>query len=97
VFDDLFPGLSDDETGGTPREVVHAPERIEREEERKDRDGENVEEHPTDHVPLPAEDEYQRLQTVDGRDHDDRQLRNGLALSGHDVDQVDDLMDGYDQ
>jgi hypothetical protein len=79
------------ETGGTPREVVHLPERVQREEERREGDGEDVDcwqgiyvnkysarhrqpsltEHPGDHIPAHAEDEDERLQAVNCREHDD--------------------------
>ena len=67
----LLTGLSQDDTSLTPGEVVHAPERVERQEEREDGNGEDVEDHPTDHVPLATKDEDQRLQTVDSGNEDD--------------------------
>lgn len=67
---ELLALLADDDTCVTPREVVHLPERVEREVEGEDRDGEEVEDHPADHVPFSAEEEDEHLESVDGGKHD---------------------------
>jgi hypothetical protein len=75
----------------TPGEVVHPPEGIDREEEGKGRNGQNVEDHPANHVPLTSEDENQCLKAVDGRKHDNRKGRDGLSFGGDKIDEVDEL------
>ena len=75
----------------TPREVVHPPEGVERQEEREDRNGEDVEDHPANHIPLAAENEHERLKTVDSRDEDDRQNGDRCMYACSEVDEVDDL------
>ena len=72
----LLTRLSQNDTRLTPREVVHAPEGVQGKEEREDRDGQDVEDHPSNHVPLAAQNEYKRLQTVDSSDEDDREGRD---------------------
>ena len=89
--DHLLAGLAENDTSRTPREVVHLPERVERQEERECRDSDDVEHHPADHVPLAPEDEHQCLKTVDRGNHDDGRRRNGLTLACDKVDEVDDL------
>ena len=66
----FFPLFSENDTSGTPREIIHFPEGIEGKEERKSGNGQNVEDHPTDHIPLASEDEDQGLETVNGGQHD---------------------------
>ena len=68
VNNHLLAGFTQDDTRLTPREVVHPPERVERKEEREGGDSQDVEDHPADHVPLAAQDEHERLQTVHGSD-----------------------------
>ena len=72
----LLTGLSQDNTSLTPGEVVHTPERVERQEEREDGNGKDVENHPTNHVPLATKHEHKRLETVDSCNQDDRQRRD---------------------
>jgi len=91
VDDQLLSTLSNDHSSVSPREVVHRPERVEREVEGEDGDGEDVEEHPSDHVPLPSEEEDHDLETVDCADHDEGEGRNRLSLGGDEVDEVDEL------
>src|SRR4051812_6456807 len=91
VDDHLLPRLSEHDTRLTPREVVHLPERVEREVEREDGDGKDVEEHPADHVPLAPQNEYKHLDGVDGDDHDEGDGLDLLVLGGDQVDEVDDL------
>ena len=91
VNDHLLARLSHDQTRLTPREVVHAPEGVERKVERERGNGQDVEDHPTDHVPLATKQEHEGLQTVDGDNHDDRRGRDTLVLSRNQVDEIDDL------
>lgn len=53
--------LPKNDTGGTPREVIHFPERIKRKEERESRNGKDIEKHPANHVPFSAEDKDESL------------------------------------
>ena len=57
VNNHLLTLLTQYDTSCTPREIVHAPKGIQRQEERECRDSEDVEHHPPDHVPFPAEEE----------------------------------------
>jgi hypothetical protein len=91
VNDELLAFLTQHHTRLTPGEVVHFPEGIEREEEGKGGDSQNIEDHPANHVPLASEDENQCLKTVDSCKHDNGKGRNGLSLGGHEVDEVDEL------
>lgn len=91
VLDELLAALTLDQSSGSPTEVVHGPERHEREEEGEDGDGKDVKDHPPDHIPLASEEEDERLETVDGSQHDDRESRDGLALRCDEHDEVDDL------
>jgi hypothetical protein len=50
--DHLLPSLTHDNTCLTPREVVHPPERVQREKERECGYCDNVKDHPANHVPL---------------------------------------------
>ena len=68
VNNHLLPGFTQHDTRSTPGEIVHPPERVQRQEEREHRHGKDVEYHPADHVPLAAQDEHERLQTVHGSD-----------------------------
>jgi len=68
--DDLLPRFTQDDTGSTPREAIHPPEGIEWEHEGEDRDGKDIEDHPSNHVPLPPEDEHGGLQTIHRTNHD---------------------------
>ena len=92
VHDKLLAGLSQHHTRLTPTEVVHAPEGVEREEEREGRNGENVEQHPANHIPLPTHDKHECLNTIDSRNHDQRQRWDGFALTRDQVNEVDDLI-----
>ena len=89
--DHFLPRLSEHDTGLTPGEIVHLPERVERKREREYGDGEDVEEHPPDHVPLAAEDEDEGLDSVDSDDHDERDRLDLLALCDDQVDEIHDL------
>lgn len=89
--DQLLSTLSNDDSSVSPREVVHRPERVEREVEGEDGNGQDVEDHPPDHVPLASEEEDEDLETVDGSDHDEGEGRDGLSFGGDEVDEVDEL------
>jgi hypothetical protein len=89
--DHLLTLLTQDDTGLTPGEIIHPPKRVEGEEKRKGRDCNDIEDHPTNHIPLTTHDEDQCLETIDSRDHDEGQRWNGLVLSRYQIDQVDDL------
>jgi hypothetical protein len=88
----LFALFSKDDTGGTPGEIVHLPEGIEREEERECRDSQNVEEHPANHIPFATEDEDQGLEAVNGGQHDQRPQRDDHVGHRNEVYQVNDLI-----
>lgn len=89
--DQLLSTLSNDDSSVSPREIVHRPERVEREVEGEDGDGEDIEHHPADHVPLPSEEEDHDLKTVDSSDHDEGKGRDSLSFGGDEVDEVDEL------
>lgn len=87
----LLARLSKHDTSLTPREVVHLPERVQRQHKREDGDSEDIEEHPPDHVPLATQNEDQGLNSVDGDNHDERDRLDLLALHSNQVDQIDKL------
>ena len=87
----LLTRLSQDDTSLTPREVVHAPEGVQGKEEREHRDGQDVEHHPADHVPLATHDEDQGLNTVYSRQHDNGESGDTLMFAGYQIDEIDDL------
>ena len=89
--DHLFSSFTQHDASLTPREVIHPPERIEREEERERGDSDDVEDHPTDHIPFPPHDKHQRLQPIDSGDHDKRKLGNDLVFPCYKVHQVHEL------
>lgn len=83
--------LSQDDTSGTPREIVHLPERVQRQEEGECWDGKDVEQHPADHVPFTAEDEDQCLETVDCGKHDQGPHWDRLVFNDDEIDQINQL------
>jgi len=56
--DDLLRRFTQHDTGSTPREAIHPPEGIEWQHEGEDWDDQDIEDHPSNHVPLPPEDEH---------------------------------------
>jgi len=56
--DHLLSRLAHNNTGLTPREIIHPPERVQGKEEGERRNGSDVENHPTDHVPFAAQNEH---------------------------------------
>ena len=62
----LLLAFTNHNTSVTPTELVHAPERIDREEERVDGVREDVDHHPTDKHKLALDDEDDRLQGSSG-------------------------------
>jgi hypothetical protein len=81
MYDYLLSSLSEHDTRRTPREVVHAPEGVDRKHEREDGNGENVKHHPSDHVPLASKDEHESLKTIHGTNHNERDDRNSASLA----------------
>lgn len=81
VNNQLLACLSHDYTSLTPGEIVHTPEGVQRQEERESGDSDDVENHPSDHVPLASEDEDHGLDTVDDGQHDEWQSRTRAALA----------------
>lgn len=61
VYNKFLTLLAKDKTSLTPREIVHPPERIERQPEGEGRDGENIEDHPSNHIPLPSQNKDEGL------------------------------------
>ena len=61
MHNQLFALLTHDHTCLTPREVIHTPERVERERKGEYWNGKYVEDHPSNHVPLAPQNEYKRL------------------------------------
>lgn len=88
---ELLASFTHDDTGGTPRKIVHLPERIQWKQEGEYWDREDVEHHPANHVPLPANDKDECLKTVDSRDHDKGQCRDRFAQTSGEVDEICDL------
>ena len=82
----LLSRLSQHNTRLTPGEIVHLPERVQGEEEREGRNGENVEHHPSDHVPLPPQDENEGLQTINSDNEDNGNNRNSLVFRSDQID-----------
>lgn len=91
VHDEFLPLLTQHHTSLTPREVVHLPERVQRQPERERRNREDVEDHPSDHVPLASEYEDEGLEAVDTSDHDESQLWYLFAFSGNNIDEITNL------
>ena len=87
----LFASLTQYYTSLTPREVIHAPERVQRQKEGEDGNGQDVEKHPAHHVPFAPHDEYNSLQAVNGPQHNEGCHRNSLVLAGNENDKVYDL------
>src|SRR5258706_332684 len=63
--DDFATLLSGNHTRIAPREIIHMPEGVKWKGKREHRYGEDVENHPPNHFPLPASDKDDSLQTVD--------------------------------
>ena len=57
----LLAFLANDNTGVSPREIVLVPERVDWEDERIDRECQDIDDHPSDVLPLSLEDENQSL------------------------------------
>jgi hypothetical protein len=76
----LLSRLLEHDASLTSGEIIHLPERVEREHERKYGDGEDVEEHPTVHVLFAVEDADECPDSVDGDGQDKRDRPNLLAL-----------------
>jgi hypothetical protein len=64
VDNHLLTGLAHDNTCLTPREIIHPPKRVQREEEREGRNCKDVEYHPANHIPFATQDENEGLETV---------------------------------
>jgi hypothetical protein len=64
------------------------PERVYWEDERVDWKGNDVDYHPSDMLPLPLQNEDERLQTVDGRYHDNRDDWELAFMGRNQVDKV---------
>ena len=92
VNNHLLSRFSQHNTRLTPGEIVHLPERVQGEEEREGRNGEDIEQHPANHIPLPPHDEHEGLDTIDGRNHDQRQRRDGFAFTRDQVNEIDNLV-----
>ena len=90
VNNHLLAGFTQDDTRLTPREVVHPPEGVQGKEEGEHGDGEDVEHHPADHVPLATENEHESLKTVHGSDENNGQRRD-RCTSRSQVDEIADL------
>lgn len=58
---------------------VHVPEGVERQEEGPNRNTDDVDDHPSDHLELAVQQEDDGLQTIDGGQHDQRRRRNRLV------------------
>ena len=69
VNNHLLALLTHDNTRSTPREIIHLPERVQRQEKREERNGQDVKHYPADHISLPTEQEEQGPQTVNRRQH----------------------------
>lgn len=67
--DHLLSRFSKNNTSLTPGEIIHPPERIERQEEGEGGDSNDVEQHPSNHVPLAPHDEDESLQAIDSSNH----------------------------
>jgi hypothetical protein len=109
VIDDNFlvAAFADNQTRVTPTEVVHAPERVDREEETVDRitarneqvrrevKGGNVrkkvDNHPTYKHELALDDKHERLQTVDRRNHDNGNKRESCFAGSNGDNEVSQL------
>lgn len=92
---DLFSALlSNDNTGVTPREVVLVPERVHWKDERIDGEGEDVDDHPSDMLPLTFEDEDKCLKTIHGCYHNDGDQWEWTGMTGNQVDEVPQVYSG---
>lgn len=80
--------FADDNTSVTPAEVVLFPERIYGENKGVHRVREDVDNHPTDMLPLALDDEDDSLKTIDRGDHDDGDERELTGSGGNEIDQV---------
>lgn len=93
MYDELLATFAHDKTSLSPREIVHLPEGVKRKIEGEDRNGQDVEDHPTDHVPLASEDEHQSLETVYSGKHNNGVRWNRLVLARNQVDEIDNLFE----
>jgi len=89
--DHLLSRFTQHDTSSTPGEVIHSPERIEREHEGEDWDGQNVEEHASNHIPLSPENKHEGLQTIHSANHDKRYDGKSFLLGDDLHNKIDDL------
>ena len=87
----LLTGLTHDNTCLTPGEIIHPPERVQREEERERGNCNDVEDHPTDHIPLATQNEDEGLESVYRCDQYQGECGYGLVLSRRKDNKIDDL------
>ena len=80
--------LAEDDARVAPAEVVLVPEREDRQHERIDGESDDVNNHPANMLPLPLDDEDERLQTVDRGNHDDRYQRKLSRVGCNTVDEI---------
>ena len=86
--DNLLALFTHHQSRGPPRKVVHLPERVQWQKEGENGNGENVENHPGNHVPPHAEDEDEGLKAVDRCEHDDGEHGDGAAFADDEVKEV---------
>ncbi|KAL0769411.1 hypothetical protein CaCOL14_008719 [Colletotrichum acutatum] len=91
--DNLLARLAGNDTRVTPVEVVHVPEGVQRQGETEDGNGQDVQNHPANHLPLAANDKDDGLQTVNGTKHDESRDRHHAGVQGDGDNQVDDVGD----
>ena len=80
--------LTDDNSRVTPREVILVPERVDGQHKAVDREGDDIDDHPSNVLPLSLDDEDDRLKTIHCSDHDNRDQRK---LTGMRTDSVDEI------
>ena len=90
----------------SPTEIVHLPETGEREYETEERNGENIDQHPTwgnesarlrktrgrrltDVLEFTMENVDDRLESVDGTEHDEGSRRDSLTVRSDEVDELE--------
>lgn len=69
--DEFLPRFAHNQTRSTPGEVVHPPEGVKRQDQREYRNGQDIEDHPANHIPFTPHDENKSLKAINSTQHDE--------------------------
>lgn len=92
--DALIALFANDDTGISPCKVVLVPERIDWKDKAVDRVSKNIDDHPSNMLPLAFDDKNNRLQTIYSGNNTDGDIRDLTRPRSDEVDEIDDINTG---